>query len=167
MPGAEWQRVPPLKRLLCGRVPNLSICKQVTGREVDFVLLPFVFHLTIFVFLCFTWFWAKKQAIPLGSFQRTMKSILGFWDKTAYLLFSLMGKPAKQRGGEGVSYTQFGGGQEYPQGWLLQQTTTERAHISLSESPKWTWSQSLMDNHSSGLLFFSPALGPVPRVAVT
>lgn len=31
------------------RVPNLDSCKQVTEREVDFVLSPFVFHLPIFV----------------------------------------------------------------------------------------------------------------------
>lgn len=35
------------------RVPNLDSCKQVTEREVDFVLLPFVFHLPIFVFFMF------------------------------------------------------------------------------------------------------------------
>lgn len=65
MPGAEWQWVPPLKRMLCGKVPNLSSCKQVTKREGDFVLLPFVFHLPLFGF---TWNWAKKQSIPLGWF---------------------------------------------------------------------------------------------------
>lgn len=50
-----------------------------------------------------------------------------------------MGEPAKNRRGlredKGVSCSQFGGGKEYSQGWLLQQTTTERAHISLSEFP--------------------------------
>lgn len=31
-----------------------------------------------------------------------MKSILGFWGKTAHLLFSLMGAPAKIKGAGGV-----------------------------------------------------------------
>lgn len=54
MQSAEWQRVPPLEKtaLLC-ECQTLDSCKQVTEREVDFVLLPFVFHLPIFVFFMF------------------------------------------------------------------------------------------------------------------
>lgn len=52
--GAEWQRgPPPEKTALVVRVPNLDSCKQVTEREVGFVLLPFVSHLPIFVSFMF------------------------------------------------------------------------------------------------------------------
>lgn len=81
------------------RVPNLDSCKQVTEREDDFVLLPFVFHLPIFVF--FFMFHMEPGQVTIYSFGLGLekKSILGFWGKTAHLLFSVMGAPAKIKGG--------------------------------------------------------------------
>lgn len=69
------------------RVPNLDSCKQVTEREVDFVLLPFVFHLPIFVF--FFMFHMEPGQVSIYSFglglEKINPGILGHNSTPAFL----------------------------------------------------------------------------------
>lgn len=86
-----------------------------------------------------------------------MKSILGFWAKTAHLLFSLMGATGKiKRGSAAV----------FPAANLVAGEDILRGgHCSVPPTPHPPgkgWSPRLMDNHWSGLMFFPSALGPVP-----